>query len=316
MQQDVTEHPLRQQVLRAIALNRELGYHFCGNFFDTVFAEVANGNSKLLLEPGAHGTDSDGQLNIGVFALLADMGLATSIRSLLDRSTRLATVSLNLQFTGAARTGRLEASSAFQGFLRDVSGRQGLSQVAVRNESELLCFGSGGFMVLPPPKDMKLHPIPWCEREAPVVPLPRVDELNPDELWILRRAEASLAASLAGRANFISHFLGYEPDATSGGAACALVNGPHVANRVGHVQGGILLGLAAVTADAALPKDWALTGISACYLSPGEGQTLTADSEIVHHGRFTAVVRTQINSSNGRRVLEVTTTHARRADAG
>lgn len=81
------------------------------------------------------------------------------------------------------------------------------------------------------------------------------------------------------------------------------------------MQGGILLGLAAVTADAALPKHWTLTGITACYLSPGEGNTLTAESKIVHHGRHTAVVGTQITSSNGRRVLEVTTTHAKRANA-
>jgi acyl-coenzyme A thioesterase PaaI-like protein len=318
MQQlDVTDHPIRKQVLRAIALNREPGYHFCGNFFDTVFARVADGHSRLLLDPGSHCTDSDGRLNIGVFALLADMGLATSIRSALDRSTRLATVSLDLQFTGAACSGRLEAASDFQCFLEGASGRQGLSQVAVRGGaggSELVCFGSGAFMVLPPPGDKKLHPIPWCDREPPEVALPRVEELDSDELWILRHAELSLATSLAGKANFINRFLGYEPHPARGGASCGLVNGPHISNRVGHVQGGILLGLAAVTADTALGEDWSLSGISACYLSPGEGQILTAKSEIVHHGRFTAVIRTQVSSSNGRQVLEVTSTHARRAD--
>jgi acyl-coenzyme A thioesterase PaaI-like protein len=319
MQQfDVSNHPIHQQVLRAIALNREPGYHFCGNFLDTVFADVADGHSRLLLDPGPQCTDGDGRINIGVLALLADMGLATSIRSALDRSTRLATVSLNLQFTGAARNGRVEAASVFQCFLEDVSGRQGLSQVVVRGGaagSELVCFGSGAFMVLPPPGDKKLHPIPWCDREPPEVTLLRVEELDPDELWILRHAELSLALSLSGKVNFINRFLGYEPHPTQGGASCSLVNGPHIANRVGHVQGGILLGLAAVTADTALGEHWSTSGISACYLSPGEGQMLTAKSEIVHHGRFTAVVRTQVLSSNGRRVLEVTSTHARRADA-
>lgn len=90
-------------------------------------------------------------------------------------------------------------------------------------------------------------------------------------------------------------------------------NGPHIGNRVGHVQGGLLLGLAATTACGALPYSWALTGISAWYTSPGEGRTLKARSKILHHGRITSVVRTQITGKNNRRVLEVVTTHAYRA---
>ena len=87
-------------------------------------------------------------------------------------------------------------------------------------------------------------------------------------------------------------------------------NGPHVGNRVGHAQGGIQLGLAAVTAAAALPANWALTGISGWYISPGEGSSLCARSEIVHHGRLTAVIRTHLTGKDKRRVLEVVTTHA------
>ena len=75
----------------------------------------------------------------------------------------------------------------------------------------------------------------------------------------------------------------------------------------------ILLGLAADTACAALPASWALTGVSAWYISPGEGRTLKARSKILHHGRLTAVVRTQITGKNNRRVLEVVTTHAHRS---
>jgi hypothetical protein len=36
-------------------------------------------------------------------------------------------------------------------------------------------------------------------------------------------------------------------------------------------------------------------------------------SRILHHGRLTSVVRTQITGKNNRRVLEVVTTHAHRA---
>ena len=86
--------------------------------------------------------------------------------------------------------------------------------------------------------------------------------------------------------------------------------GPHVGNRVGFVQGGILLGLAAVTATAALPERWTLSGIAAAFVSPGEGAALKAQANVVHHGRRVAVIRTEITRSDGRRVLEVMSTHA------
>ena len=54
-----------------------------------------------------------------------------------------------------------------------------------------------------------------------------------------------------------------------------MVNGPHIGNRVGHVQGGLTLTFAQATARAALPQDWLLNGITAGYVSPGEGKRLT-----------------------------------------
>jgi acyl-coenzyme A thioesterase PaaI-like protein len=87
-------------------------------------------------------------------------------------------------------------------------------------------------------------------------------------------------------------------------------NGEHVANRIGHVQGGLLAGLAATTAMAALPASWRLSGISSWFTSPGEGQKLHAASKVVHHGRQTAVVRTVVTGKGRRRVLQAVSTHA------
>ncbi|MDH5537698.1 MAG: hypothetical protein OEZ08_19270, partial [Betaproteobacteria bacterium] len=108
-------------------------------------------------------------------------------------------------------------------------------------------------------------------------------------------------------------FWGFEPHAIAGGASCTVKNGPHIGNRVGHVQGGVLIGFAAATAVAALPATWALISISAWYISPGEGRALRAKSKVVHHGRLVSVVQTRITGKNNRRVLEVMTTHAHRA---
>ena len=60
----------------------------------------------------------------------------------------------------------------------------------------------------------------------------------------LRRTDASIARADANHA-FISHFWGCVAQPTADGARCTTPNGMQVANRVGHVQGGILVGLIA-----------------------------------------------------------------------
>ena len=132
---------------------------------------------------------------------------------------------------------------------------------------------------------------------------------------MLRNAESALAQCVADGGPFIRHFWGYAPHRTADGARCTMRNTPQIGNRVGHVQGGIVMGLAAATAEAALPSTWALAGISAWYISPGEGRVIKARARVLHHGRLTAVVRTEITGKNNRRVLEVVTTHAHRAAA-
>lgn len=306
--ENLNGHPVRRHVLRAIAANRKPGYHFCGNFLGIASFGGEDGGG-LAMDTGAHCADGDGQANIGAVAVLADLALALSVRSAVNESVRLATVSLNLQFTGLARTGRLEAVAGFEGFFRQAAGRQGLARVSLAGDAGQVCFGSGAFMVMPPPAGRDLPVAPWDGAQAAGLPGLRESDLTQDESWILRHAGEALEMARETRTGFLGHFLGYAPRPVSGGAACIMQNGPHVANRVGHVQGGIQLGLAAVTASAALPSGWTLTGMSACFLKPGEGEALTADARIVHQGRHTAVVRTCI-AGGGRQVLEVTTTHA------
>lgn len=297
---------IRRRVLRGIALNRQPGLHFPGNFLDVSFDRVARDMSQLSVAPGAWCTDTDGQTDFGSLAILADLALAACMRAHLGRATRLATVSMQLQFTGAPRSGRLEAAGVFQGFFRAGAGRLGMSRVSVAGRAGHVCHGSGTFMALEPPRDVTLHPVPLRTRRSPEPRRLTEKDLSGKEMNILQRADAVLA----GRGAFISKFWGIHPNRTQAGAECALGNGLHVGNRVGHAQGGILLAMAAATAGAALPAHWLLSGISAWYISPGDGPVLRASSKVVHHGRLTAVVRTRITGRNRRRVLEVVTTHA------
>lgn len=304
---------VRRQVLRGIALNREPGYHFVGNFLDISFDHIAVADSRLSMDAAPHCVEPDGQMNLGAFAVLADLALAATVRAGLDAAARLATVHMNLNFTGAPLTGRLDAASAFEGFFQGAAARQGLSRVIVMASGEQVCVGSAAFMVLKPPKGIELHPMPHRRRGQAVEPFEE-SELERDEAKVLRHADAALAAVEIHGGAFIRRFWGFEPHRLEGGASCSVKNGPHIANRVGHVQGGVLLGLAAATASAALTPHWMLTSISAYYISPGEGRALKARSRILHHGRLVSVVRTQIIGKNNRRVLEVVTTHASRAD--
>jgi acyl-coenzyme A thioesterase PaaI-like protein len=292
---------IRNRVLRGLALNRAPGLHFPGNFLDVSFDRVGRGASRLSIDPGAWCAQADGQADLGSLAMLADLALAVCMRARLGRATRLATVSMHLQFTGVPRTGRLVADSEFQEFFRGATGRLGMSRVEIAGRAGQVCHGSGSFMALDPPKHVTLHPVPLRSRKSPQPRRLDEESLDPEERKILGKADAAIAAGGV----FIDHFWGIRPrDGT-----CTLENGLHVGNRVGHVQGGILFGMAAATACSALPPGWRLSGISAWYVSPGDATVLRARSKVVHQGRLTAVLRTQVTGRNRRRVLEVVTTH-------
>ena len=244
--------------------------------------------------------------------------MAGAVRAGLEARTRLATVTMNLQFTGVPARGRLHARGGMHGFVEGAAGSQGVSTVDVRNDAGLVCTGTATFMILKPPKGVELHPVPHRRRgENPTPEIPG-GKLRPDEKKILAAAEVSLAAVREHGGSFVQRFWGLQATHVPGGSHSTVKNGPHIGNRVGHVQGGILLGLAAENAVAALTPHWQLTALSAWYISPGEGRALKIRSKVVHHGRLVAVVRTEVtgkgHDGKRRKVFELMTTHAYRAE--
>ncbi|MDH5264920.1 MAG: hypothetical protein OEX21_09245, partial [Betaproteobacteria bacterium] len=67
---------IRKRVLRGLALNREPGFHFAGNFLGVSFDAITPAQSRVSLESGPHCEEADGQVNLGAVALLADIALA------------------------------------------------------------------------------------------------------------------------------------------------------------------------------------------------------------------------------------------------
>ena len=296
------EERIRRRVLRAIALNRTPGYHFPGNFIDLSFDRVTSGDTRLSYETDAY--------DIGSLAVLADFALGTAIRADLDPATRLATVSMTLELAAVPQAGTVTAASRCHGFVGEGYGRVGRSRVSIEDGGGEIGYGSGAFMVLQPPPNVTLHPVPHRKRGDAGPPVLAERDLAPDELRVLRHADEALERAAKTGQPFLRHFWGFLPQAARGGASCVMPNGPHVGNRVGYVQGGILLGLAAATATAALPETWMLSAVAAAFISPGDGPALQAQASVVHQGQRSAVIRTEVTRSDGRRVLEVMSTHA------
>jgi len=308
---------IRSQVMRAIALNREPGYHFAGNFLDLSYDHVSTDHTLLSVDVQPFSSTIDGQLSLSGFAILADLAMAGAVRAGLEPRTRLATVTMNLQFTGARGDGRLHGRGEMHGFVEGAAGSQGVSTVAIRNEAGLVCTGMATFMVLKPPKGVELHPVPHRRRgENPTPEIPG-GKLRPDEKKIVAASELALTTVREHGGSFVERFWGVQATHVPGGSHSTVKNGPHIGNRVGHVQGGILLSVAAENAVAALTLHWQLTALSAWYISPGEGRALKIRSKVVHHGRLVAVVRTEVtckgHDGKRRKVFELMTTHAYRA---
>jgi acyl-coenzyme A thioesterase PaaI-like protein len=199
------------------------------------------------------------------------------------------------------------AQGEFAGFFGEGGARQGLGRVTVSGAAGPVCHGHGAFMALAPPPGMAMHPVPERPRTVPDL---AEGDLTAEERAILAHADAVLAD---GTADFLRRLWGLEARRSATGAIGRMRNGAHVANRVHHVQGGLMMAFAAASAAAALPPRWALTGIASCFVSPGQGTAIRARSKVVHHGLMTGVVRTELTGTDRRRILETTTTHSRLA---
>ena len=302
------DQAIRARVLRAIAGNRIAGLHFPGHFLAIEWREVASGIARLSLVDGPHCRDANGTVNIVALGILVDNALAASARAGTPPGARLGTIHLQLQLTGAPVTGDLSAESRLLGRTEGATLRQSMSAATFLANGKSICHASGEFVLLDAPAGVTLAPLPW-ERKEPTHILP-VDagELEPHEQAILKACDAALA-NASPRASFIQHFWGGVPRRTAHGASNCVAIGPHIGNRVGHVQGGILFGIAAANARAAAPETMMLSNASVWYISPGRGAVLSVRSRVVHTGRTIALVRTEIKTDGGDRVVEAVTHH-------
>lgn len=300
---------IRGQVLLGLAGNRNPGFHFPGYFLQLAWPRIGDTSADETMPPGPHCLNADGEINLAALGMMIDTALATAPRLRIQPGARQATVQLNVQFTGYPARGELTMTSNLLGFSEGPAARQSLANGTLFAQGQPVCYANATFMLLPPPEGVKLAPLPWQSKNGTLDAPLELKDLEPDERAVMRACNAALKRA-DHRHAFIEHFWSVLPVATAHGARCSVKNGPHIGNRVGHVQGGILLGLAAATAKTAVPRHPMLSSISAWFISPGKGKTLRVRSKVLHAGRSFAVVRTEIKTSDGKRVLEVVSNHA------
>ena len=301
---------IRRQVLLALAANRTPGFHFPGHLLGCAWPRIGENELEQTMLDGPVSRNVDGSTSLAAFCVLLDTTLATASRLRIERGARQATVHLHAQFTGAPLRGTLTARARMGGYTTGAAARESLTSGTVYAGGVAACHASGTFVVLPPPPGVNLAPLPWQREDsgAPIAPL-KLKDLGPEEKQVMAACNAALRRADQQRA-FIEHFWRILPVPADAGARCTVRLGPQHANRVRHVQGGLLLGLAAITAQAAAPRHARLSAIAAWYISPGEGRALKISSKRFHEGRSFAAVRTEIRNVDGSRVLEVVSHHA------
>lgn len=297
-----------RRALQALALNRNPGYHFGGHFLDLQCRRYEAGESVFELAPGPHCVDADGTMNLGALLLFADMALSASNRLYVDPSARTATLTLRIEFTGVPARGLLRAESKSHGFSPHTALAQASCAGTVRAAGAEVARMSGIWVSPPAPEGRVLNPLPWERRQPAIVPALTPAQLDPLEKRVMRRVRQALRAAPHG--GFLRQLWQPAVRHTPRGAVSRLAVGMHVGNRVGHVQGGLLLYAALSTALGAVPHHPVLTAASAWFISPGQGKALHSRSTVLQKGRNVAVVRTEVFAAGGKRVLEAVSNHA------
>ena len=297
-----------QRALRALARNRHPGYHFGGYFLEPQCRRFEAGEAIFELEPGPHCVEIDGAMNLGALLLLADMTLAASNRLYVDPTSRTATLALRIEFTGVPALGLLRAESRSDGFSPHTALAQAACIGSISAAGAEVARMSGIWVAPPTPEGRVLNPLPWEGKHTAVLPAVASLKLDQAEKNVMRRVRQALHNAPHG--GFLRNL--WHPDVrhTPLGAVSRLAVGMHVGNRVGHVQGGLLMNVALATAIGAVPHHPLLTAASAWFISPGQGKALRSRATVLQKGRNVAVVRTEVFATGGKRVLEAVSNHA------
>lgn len=297
-------NPILARVLHALAVNRRPGASFISDMMDASWRDEG-GHASAVLDPSPQYLDARGEIDPLVFGTFIDVTIAHAIRTGFTYRGYMLTSNVHIRLTGAPRKGPITLRGGFEGVTQGSATPIASGRVEIDGAEGLVGWGTAFFAVI----DGESHPVRFVRDDAPVL---RPSDLDAREAQIYALAGEALRRSAAHGTAFISEFWGIEAKATDSGASSVIKSGPHVANLIGILQGGLQIGVAQTTAEAALGPDWLTTSINACFLRAGSSAEFATTSEFVHRGRTTAVLQTRLRDAADKTVIEVNTTHARR----
>jgi acyl-coenzyme A thioesterase PaaI-like protein len=300
---------LRDRVLLALAQKRVTGMSFLGHFLELEWPEVAAPKLAQTMPPAPPFTNAEGRTSLSAILVMIDIGLASVCRLQAGPGVRLATVQLHLQFTGAAPRGCLSLDAISDGQSTGRALRQAFAHGTIHAGVVPVCYGRASFVVLPAPAGYLHGSFPW-DFPGDRTPALSEDALDPRERAVLEACERAFGLGSGDGRVFLDRLIGNAPEAEAGGARMAIEVGPTLSNRVGDVQGGMLLAMVAATASTAVPGHPGLSNLSSSFVGAGRGESLNVVSRVLHAGRSLATVRTEVRTPGGALVLDAVSSHA------
>ncbi|MGE3270028.1 MAG: hypothetical protein AB7P40_14845, partial [Chloroflexota bacterium] len=288
-----TGDPILDRALLAVGRTRALGLHFYGHFIGIAGGQASTGDSQLAIDGEPEGIGAPGVSAVAL-ATVADLAIGAAIRSHLERGARLATATLTVQHPQEPVAGPVTAV----GEAEDGTAEQRVGRCVLRGpDGRAVGYAQGWFAALPPPPGWVQRPMPWEFDELPAITVPAQSDLSRDEEAAIVAARAAAERARARGTSISEELLHFRWHPSADDHAIGdLTNGPELANRVGHIQGGAMYGAAAIVAAQALGEPLSkLVEGQYLFLRPGDGATLHGEGIVLRRGRLASFTEARLS---------------------
>jgi acyl-coenzyme A thioesterase PaaI-like protein len=286
------DDPVLERALLAVGRTRALGLHFYGNFVG-IGGGAPVGTARLSIDGEPPGIGAPGVSAVAL-ATVADLAIGSAIRSHLEKGARMATATLAIQHPVEPVPGPVVGF----GQAEDATGEQRSGRCLLSGpDGRPVGYAQGWFAALPPPEGWVQRPLPWEHDTPPPIAVPTLAELDEDEAAAVAAARAAGDRARARGTSISEELLNFRWQPTGQGHASGeFSNGPELANRVGHIQGGALYGAAAIVAARALGDPLAmLVDGSYQFLRIADGALLHGEATVLRRGRLAAFVEARLS---------------------
>ncbi len=271
--------------------------HFLDIFFE---AAAADRSAAALMHAGAHCLDGAGRVSHAALAVLADVCMAAAVRAHAGREVRIATLTMRLSFGVLPAAGRLRATARVRMMPAQLAMNTAIAGIEIQDEGgHALCSGEATFAALENRQQTAHHPLPTASTLTGCL---QPDALTAQERAVWEHACACAGEDRSGR-SFLERFWALRPDSPAGmaaGTGWSVALGRHNSNRVGHLQGGAMLGMLASACSLAVEQRYGLVDIAVQYLDAAKEAPVALHAMPVRSGSNSAASHASLRGADGR----------------